>query len=71
MLTEEVDEHPLRYENARLRAALEVVLLYLSPSPWDEAKSKRWEREVGQVEATTAILCGHIRSTLAAVRKPS
>jgi len=53
----------------RLCGALELVLLYHSSSPWDDAKSKRWGREVGQVEATTAILCGHVRCVLADAKK--
>lgn len=59
----------LESHNAALVEALEMVLLYHSGSPWDAAKSKRWERWTGSDDATTRNLCAQVRAVLS--RAPS
>jgi hypothetical protein len=44
--------------------ALYLPLLFHSPSPWDECKITEWQRITGTREATTRVLCDHIRKVL-------
>lgn len=48
---------------AEREAALEAVLLF--HGPWDEQKQARWKAITGKDEATTQVLCDHIRKVLA------
>lgn len=47
------------------RNALEAVLLFYSPPPWDAAKRARWQALTGADEATTRVLCDTVRKALA------
>lgn len=53
-----------------LEDAVEMVLLYHSASPWDDAKTKRWERWTGRDEATTKALCDQLRTLRRAALNP-
>jgi hypothetical protein len=55
----------LRAVLGRVVTSLELVLLYHSGSPWDEAKAKRWQSATGRDDASTRALCDHIRCVLA------
>lgn len=59
----------LAADNARLREALELVLLFYN-STWDEKQRDKWWAITGKDEATTKVMCDHIRAALAAVVKP-
>lgn len=50
----------------RMQTALEAVLLFYSPAPWDLCKQNRWFQITGSREATTRVLCDHIRQVLGA-----
>ena len=47
-----------------LHDALKLVLLFHGVA-WDETERAEWERITGTREATTKVLCDHIRSALA------
>lgn len=47
-----------------LRSALELPLLFHGGSPWDDAKRARWKAITGSDEATTRVMCDHIRKVL-------
>lgn len=60
---------------ARLREALELVLLFHSGGPWGDAKTDRWKAITGRYrpnfgsntdsdEVTTRAMCDHIRKVL-------
>jgi len=51
----------------KLRAALELPLMFHASGPWDEDKRRRWKEITGSDEATTKIMCDHIRNVLATV----
>ncbi len=44
--------------------ALEMVLLFHSPSPWDEEKRAKWFHWTGSDDATLKKMCDMIRSIL-------
>jgi len=48
-----------------LEDALRAVLLFHSTGEWDEPKRTEWRRITGTNEATTKVLCDHVRSALA------
>lgn len=63
--------------SARLREALELVLLFHSSGPWGDAKADRWREITGRYlplkdgpTVTTAALCDHIRKVLAEPEPP-
>jgi hypothetical protein len=47
-----------------LESALRAVLLFYTVGPWDDLKRNEWELIIGTKEATTKVLCNHIRSVL-------
>jgi len=47
-----------------LRDALKLVLLFHG-GRWDDAEKTEWHRITGTREATTKVLCDHVRSALA------
>jgi hypothetical protein len=62
--------------SARLREALELVLLFHRGGPWGDAKTDRWREITGRYrpnfgsntdsdEVTTRLMCDHIRKVLA------
>lgn len=53
----------LRDDNPE-RRALELVLLFHSGNPWDEAKAKRWTELGGGTDASTKSMCNAIRRVL-------
>lgn len=44
--------------------ALRLVLLFHDGGPWTEERSAEWARITGGREATTRVLCDHVRSVL-------
>lgn len=44
--------------------ALRLVLLFHDSGPWTSSRRAEWLRIVGTTEATTKVLCDHIRSAL-------
>jgi len=51
-------------QSTRLRAALELPLMFHSAGPWDDNKRKRWAELTGNGEATTRVICDAIRAAL-------
>jgi hypothetical protein len=51
--------------------ALKLPLLFHAGGEWDAARRAEWLRITGTTEATTKVLCDHIRSTLAAIGSPT
>jgi hypothetical protein len=49
--------------------ALQLVLLFHSPD-WTPEKRAEWLRITGSKEATTKVLCDHVRSALAIIENP-
>ena len=49
----------------RLRAALALPLMFYAGGPWLESRAKKWLEITGESEATTRIMCDHIRKALA------
>jgi hypothetical protein len=47
-----------------VRDALQLALLFHSGGEWDDAKIAEWFRITGTREATTKVLCDHVRSML-------
>lgn len=47
------------------RDALRLVLLFHSGGVWGEAQKTEWLRITGTTEATTKVMCEHVRSALA------
>ena len=45
--------------------AIKLALLFHSGSPWDDGKRAEWLRITGTTEATTKVLCDHLRAVLA------
>lgn len=45
--------------------AIKLALLFHSSSPWDDDKRAEWLRITGSTEATTKVLCDHLRAVLA------
>jgi hypothetical protein len=45
--------------------ALRLVLLFHAGGPWDAERQREWLRITGTTEATTKVLCDHIRAALA------
>lgn len=48
-----------------LVAALELPLLFHAGGPWSDEKTTRWEEITGKDEATTKVMCDHIRAIVA------
>ncbi len=48
----------------QLREALELALMYHKGGEWDHAAQKKWFRITGNEDATTRVLCDHIRVVL-------
>lgn len=44
--------------------AIKLALLFHSSSPWDDAKRAEWLRITGSSEASTKVLCDHLRAVL-------
>lgn len=51
---------------ANVRDALRLPLLFHHGGPWTPADRAEWIRITGVDEATTKVMCDHIRATLAA-----
>lgn len=49
------------------REALEAVLLFYSPPPWDEAKQIVWKRITGEQDCCSKVLCDAVRAALASI----
>ncbi len=49
-----------------LEDAVKLVLLFHSGGIWDNDKRAEWLRITGSTEATTKVMCDHLRSALAA-----
>jgi hypothetical protein len=49
---------------ARMRNALELVLLFHSGGEWDEVKAAKWNRLTQHREPTTRVLCDCVREAL-------
>jgi hypothetical protein len=47
-----------------MRNALRLVLLFHAGGEWDQGRRDEWKRLTGTSEATTKVLCDHIRSAL-------
>lgn len=47
-----------------MRNALRLVLLFYAPGQWDQDRRDEWRRLTGTSEATTKVLCDHVRSAL-------
>jgi len=60
----ECSEGILQEQKDEQRQALEAVLLFYSQPPWDTVKRERWLEITGTDEATTKVLCDHIRKIL-------
>lgn len=54
----------LRRHARKLRTAAMLVLLFHSGSPWDVRKSGLWKGITGSDDASTKVLCDHIRAVL-------
>lgn len=50
--------------------ALEATLLFHSGQPWDKEKSSKWFQLTKSYEATTKVLCDHIRKVLRRTDEP-
>ena len=48
--------------------ALGLVLMFHGGGEWNESKRAEWLRITGTREATTRVLCDHVRSALAVFR---
>lgn len=48
-----------------MRNALRLVLMFYQPGQWDQDRRDEWRRLTGTNEATTKVLCDHVRSALA------
>lgn len=48
-----------------MRNALRLVLLFYQVGAWDQDRRDEWHRLTGTSEATTKVLCDHVRSALA------
>lgn len=53
-----------RTRELEMEEALRLVLLWHSAAPWDEEKRAEWKAATGSPDATTAVLCDHIRKVL-------
>lgn len=49
---------------SKLVRALEAVLLFYSVGPWTGERRAKWLEITGEGEATTKVLCDHIRGVL-------
>lgn len=47
--------------------ALELPLLFHGGSPWDDEKAAKWEAITGSKEATSKVMCDHLRLALEVV----
>ena len=47
--------------------ALKLVLLFHGAAPWTEELSKQWKETTGEDDATTRVLCDHVRKVLGEV----
>ena len=65
-----VEPHYEAEPSYKVLDALRLVLLFHSGSPWDEAKCVEWFRITGTREASTKVLCDHVRSALAIYGTP-
>jgi hypothetical protein len=45
--------------------AIRLVLLWHAGGPWDDARRAEWLRITGRTEATTKVMCDHLRGVLA------
>jgi hypothetical protein len=50
--------------------ALRLVLLFHTGGDWTAERRAEWLRITGSTEATTKVLCDHVRSALALVGEP-
>jgi len=50
-------------DKERLRDALRLVLLFYT-TEWTRTKQEQWRKITGKAEATTKVLCDHVRSVL-------
>lgn len=48
-----------------MRNALRLVLMFYAVGPWHQDRRDEWRRLTGTYEATTKVLCDHVRSALA------
>jgi hypothetical protein len=48
-----------------MRNALRLVLLFYTVGEWSRDRKEEWKRLTGTYEATTKVLCDHVRSALA------
>lgn len=48
-----------------MRNALRLVLLFYHTGQWGQDRRDEWRRLTGTTEATTKVLCDHVRSSLA------
>jgi glycosyltransferase A (GT-A) superfamily protein (DUF2064 family) len=51
-------------ELERLRDALNLVLMFHSGGEWTTADRAQWKHVTGSDEATTKVLCDHIRKVM-------
>lgn len=52
-----------------LTESIELVLLFHSGTFWDAAKAEQWRSITGNAEATTKVLCDHLRKVLKDIEK--
>lgn len=48
----------------RLEEALKLVLMFHKGGPWTDDDSRKWRVTTGIDEATTRVLCNHLRNVL-------
>ena len=51
-------------ENARLREACRMVLLFYNTGYWTKANADEWASVTGEIDATTRVLCDTVRRAL-------
>lgn len=57
--------------SAELRDALKLPLLFHAGGPWDDERRKEWLRVTGTREASTKVLCDHLRAAIKAFDRAS
>ena len=45
--------------------ALDLVLMFHGAGRWDDSKRLAWKNRTGHDEATTRVLCDHLRAAIA------